>query len=149
MQTSKKHLKKALIMIVGMIAAFVGLVYAMQYTRSQEFRAALELFLNPQVGKTWAWCPQNTEKLSWADPKILGPAPEMKQICILNTESASITTDDLKNLKPLLVAIAVDKTRTLEASADLSLFQIDGLPFRSQTLTLMLRKLNFDFRVQE
>ena len=149
MRSSKKHLQKALLMTIGMILALAGLVYAMQYTQSQEFKAALELFLNPQVGKTWAWCPQNTQKLSWANPKIQEPTPELNQVCILNTESAAVTTDDIKNLRPLLVANAVDKTRILEASADLSLFQIDGLPFRSQTLTLMLRKLNFDFRVQE
>ncbi len=149
MQATKKHLKKAMMMIVGMTVALIGLIYAMRYAQSQEFRAALELFLNPQVGRSWAWCPQNTSKISWVDPKIQIPTPDLNQVCNLNTESAEITTGDLKNLKPLLVANGVDKSRTLEASADLSLFQIDGLPFRSQTLTLMLRKLNFDFRVQE
>ncbi|MFN9067951.1 MAG: hypothetical protein ACK5V3_12040, partial [Bdellovibrionales bacterium] len=62
MKSSKKHLKKALFMIVGMTLALAGLIYAMRYTQSPEFQAALELFLNPQVGKTWAWCPENTSQ---------------------------------------------------------------------------------------
>lgn len=141
MKPRSKHLLKSVFVISGMLVGLVLIIYAMQYVRGTEFKAGLELFLNPQSQKSWAWCPEGTTKTEWANPKDSQTwQPQPTEVCIISMEPAQASESEIEALQPLIVALAAGHKRILESNAQMELFRIDGLPFKSQGLTNLLKK---------
>ena len=123
-----------------MIAALVGLFYAMRYTQTSQFQASLDLLFNPYSQKNWNWCPEQTSKLEWSEGGEINDAATMVRICRVELGPVTEEIQDLQ-WSPVIQAISSTGPRVLEASANFDFFRIDGLPFKSQVLTELIQKL--------
>jgi len=131
---------KSVVIIACMSAALVGLFYAMRYTETTQFRASLDLLFNPYSQKNWNWCPEQTSSLEWSGGSEITDTATMVRIC--RVELGPIT-EDIQDLvwSPIIKAMSPTGPRVLEASASFDFFRIDGLPFKSQVLTELLKNL--------
>lgn len=129
MKTQKSTLKRNIAAIGGLILVLVGVVYAMQYTRSLQFQSALEIFFNPEGSRTWSWCPEGTVSLAFIDnPETTLPDPD--QACTLQIRSSR----EGQKYRPLLIAKSAKQSVVLEIGERQDEFRVMGLPFRSEEL---------------
>lgn len=140
MKKTSNTVLKSVVVIVCMVAALVGLFYAMRYTQTKQFQASLDLLFNPYSQKNWNWCPEQTESLQWSDGGEITDAATMVRICRVELGAVEEVPQD-SEWSPIITAQSQVGHRVLEASASLELFRIDGLPFKSQVLTELLKNL--------
>jgi len=129
MKAQKSTLKRNIVATGGLILVLVGVIYAMQYTRSLEFQSALEIFFNPEGSRTWSWCPEDTVSLAFVSAPEVG-LPDLDQACALQIQSSQ----EGQKYQPLLIAKSAKQSVVLEIGERQDEFRVLGLPFRSQDL---------------
>lgn len=134
-------LQKVFIKVGILIFALALVVGAMSFFSSNEFKKSISDFFGFDI-KTYAWCPEHTVDFEWQDPtvsakwKAASAADIQSRFCKVSL--SPIQNIDLKKItfKPLLVARSAEaKTVLLEWSPESNVFQVQGLPFYSTSLS--------------
>lgn len=127
---------------VSILFLALAMVYGgMNFFGSAEFKQNLaDIFGNGL--KTYSWCPDHALDFQWMDSSISQRWKNASWPSI-HKRFCTVTMEPIKNVdltkisfKPLLkVQSAEAKTAQLEWNAELSLFQANGMPFYSTSLT--------------
>lgn len=134
-------LQKVFIKVGILIFALALVVGAMSFFSSNEFKKSVSDFFGVDI-KAYVWCPEHTVDFEWIDPMVSAKwraasvGDIQSRFCKVNL--TPIHGIDLKKItfKPLLVAKSAEaKTALLEWSPESNLFQVQGLPFYSTSLS--------------
>ena len=140
--TAKKKNLKSIFVIIGLIAALAGVVYAMRYTQSWEFRRGLEVLFgstpSPEAPRKWTWCPKITGQIEVYTKRASEDSVTPEQICNVTLEPVPEEKAQRKFRRYLTVGTG-ESAKTLEADENLEVFQVDGLIFQSKALSQILR----------
>ncbi len=140
--TMKKKNLKSIFVIIGLIAAFVAVIYAMRYTQTWEFRRGLEvLFGSPppvEAPRKWTWCPEITGQIEFHTSRASEDSVTPEEICNVTLEPVPEEKAKRKFKRYLTVGTG-ESAKTLEADEKLEVFQVDGLIFQSKALSQILR----------
>ena len=138
---------KLIIKIVLLIFSLVAVILAMKLTSSGGFKQGMnQIFTAADTEKTMHWCPEHVVDFKWlatdlpkaAQVKWLGATPEqIKDIFCLVTMDASEGFDMSQiQFKPLLLAQSAEaKTALLEWNPESNIFRVQGMPFKSASLS--------------
>lgn len=136
----KRRKLHSVFVIVGLIGALFLVVYAMQYTRSENFQSSLALLFGQPTAqeKSWNWCPKNAERIEYSSQASFKTGLSLADICFIGIEPVSAEHAS-RPLKKLLLVYGPDSEKTLEADSQLEVFQVDGLIFQSKKLSSQLK----------
>ena len=134
-------LQKIILKVLILFFALLLVVAGAQTFSSNDFKKSLADLFSTE-SKAYAWCPDHAIDFVWLDEAVSSkwkqaPSQQIeKRFCRLTLEP--IHDLDLKKLsfKPLLkVQSAEAKTALLEWSPQANVFQVNGLPFFSTSLS--------------
>ncbi len=137
---------KLIIKIVLLIFSLAAVFLAMKLTSSSGFKQGVNQIFITDTAKTMNWCPQHVVDFKWlatdlpkaAQVKWLGATPEqIKDIFCVVTMDASEGLDMSQiQFKPLLLGQSAEaKTALLEWSSESKIFRVQGMPFKSASLS--------------
>lgn len=135
----KRNLK-SIFVVIGLIAALIGVIYAMRYTASPQFRQGLGVMFGPPEAapRTWTWCPKDTSRIEFYMKRASEDSVTPEQICEITLEP--VTTEKANHVfKRYLTVGTGESSKTLEADEGLEVFRVDGLVFQSQSLSRTLK----------
>ena len=140
-------MKSKLIIKVVLLAFSLGMVIlAMQLFASNSFKDGVNQMFSTDTGKTMRWCPNHVVDFQWQDPNLAPAAqtkwshakPEQvrKAFCSVTMDTPDGTDLTQLQFKPLLMAQSAEaKTATLEWNPESRAFRVQGMPFKSASLS--------------
>ena len=140
MGKSPTSFNRNLLTIALLCAVLAGVIYAMQYVRGDSFQASVGILFGPNAetqGKLWNWCPDGVDEVTLKDKKVTSPEA-IRQICTVEVEADHVNSQQQEYL-PLVRAASRSSMAILEANTQLDSFRVEGLPFRSQKLSEILK----------
>lgn len=140
----KKKSSRSIFVIIALVVALGGVIYAMRYTRSNQFLKGLELVfgVSPDAStsalRRWNWCPKDTERIEFYTKRASEDSVTPEQICEVVLEPVPEEKTN-REFKRYLTVGSGQSSKTLEADESLEVFKVDGLVFQSQSLSLVLK----------
>lgn len=138
---SKRNFK-SIFVVIGLICALVGVIYAMRYTQSPQFQQGLGIMFGPapvkEAPRKWTWCPKDTSRIEFYTKRASEDSVTPEQICEITMEPVS-TANASREFKRYLTVGSGQTSKTLEADDSLEVFKVDGLVFESQSLSKILK----------
>ena len=137
----KRNIKSVFVVLV-LLFALVGVIYAMRYAQSFQFQQGLAIMFGP-FGSTseprmWTWCPKDTSRIEFYTKRASEDSVTPEQICEIAMEPVS-TENANRDFRRYLTVGTGDASKTLEADETLEVFKVDGLVFQSQNLSKILK----------
>lgn len=137
---------KSVFLIFGLCVALGMVIYAMRYTRGDQFRQGLNVFFGtpaptpeiPMAGRAWRWCPEKTERVEFYVNRASEDNVVPEQICEVTIEPVSEEKAN-RPMKRYLKVGSGSASKTLEADEALEVFRVEGLIFQSQSLSKSLK----------
>lgn len=136
MKAKLNSLGKNLLTVLFLCFLLWAVIYAMRYTRGDSFQDTLGILFNPSSEKVWNWCPNEVKEINFIDNRLVTEA-EITQICTVEVEPAPEIAG--REYTPLLRAYHQNGFVVLESNAQLDVFRVEGLPFRSKKLSEFLK----------
>lgn len=138
MAMKKKNLK-SIFVIVGLLLALVGVIYAMRYTQSFQFQRGLALLFGEiEAPRTWNWCPPETGQVEFHKTRATDDQVTPEEICKVTLEPVPEEKAN-RNFSRYLTVGTGESRKTLEADENLEVFRVEGLVFQSQRLSQTLK----------
>ncbi len=142
----RKRNFKSIFVILALCAALGMVIYAMRYTRGDQFRQGMEVFFGtlnpppevPMSGRAWRWCPEKTERVEFFVSRASEDNVVPEQICEVIIEPVSEEKAN-RPMRRYLTVGSGSASKTLEADEALEVFRVEGLIFQSQSLSKTLR----------
>lgn len=140
-------MKSKLIVKVVLLVFSLGMVIlAMQLFASSSFKDGVNQMFSADTGKTMRWCPDHVVDFQWQDPNLpqvtqakwaqAKPEQVRKAFCSVTMDTPDTTDLSQLRFKPLLMAQSAEaKTATLEWSPESKVFRVQGMPFKSTSLS--------------
>jgi hypothetical protein len=138
--SSKKRNFRSFLTVMFLIAALVGVVYAMRYVRGSQFQQGLAIIFGPaaEESRMWTWCPKDTGRIEFYTKRASEDSITPEQICEITLEPVSVENAN-RDFKRYLTVGSGETSKTLEADEKLEVFRVDGLVFQSQILSTALK----------
>ena len=127
---------------VSLLFISLAMVYAaMSFFASGEFKKSVSELFGSNL-KTYSWCPDHSIDFQWVDQTVIekwkkASAAEIRErFCVVTLEPLKNTELSQADFKPLLkVQSAEAKSALLEWNRGSSVFQVNGMPFYSPSLS--------------
>ena len=138
---------KLIIKIMLLIFSLAAVILAMKLTSSGGFQQGLsQIFYSTDTSKTMRWCPEHVVDFKWeatdlpeqSKTKWLGATPEqIKDIfCVITMDVSDGSDLSQLQFKPMLLAQSAEaKTALLEWNSESKVFRVQGMPFKSASLS--------------
>ncbi len=129
-----------------LIFSLAAVILAMKLTSSGGFQQGLEQIFSTDTSKTMRWCPEHVVDFKWeatylpeqSKTKWLGATPEqIKDVfCVITMDASDGLDMSQLQFKPLLLAQSAEaKTALLEWNSESNVFRVQGMPFKSASLS--------------
>lgn len=137
---------KLIIKIVILTFCLAMVAAAMKLSTSTNFKEGIDQLFSMDSGTTMKWCPDHVVDFQWVDPampaafvaKWQSAKPEQikSRFCAVTMEPLSGPDTAQLQFKPLLLAQSAEaKTALLEWNSELRVFRVQGMPFKSASLS--------------